>query len=275
MSKDLSFNQTLRDAIGRRRSHLCVGLDPDLARLPAEFEPEPDEVLRFVTGIVEATVEFAAAYKPNSAFYEVMGPPGLEVLQAVIASIPSDIPVILDVKRGDIDNTDERYATAAFDVYHAGAVTVSPYMGGDSLEPFLRHADRGVFVLCHTSNPGSADLQELDVDGTPLYLKVAERCNEWNTNGNVGLVAGATFAADIARIRAVCPGLPILVPGVGAQAGDLGGAAKAAAGEGRDQPFLISSSRSIMSASAGPDHQHAAAKAARGLRDEIQELLAR
>jgi orotidine-5'-phosphate decarboxylase len=269
----MSFNQTLTAALASRGSHLCVGLDPDLGTLPAEFEPEPDEVLRFVSGIVEATAEFAAAYKPNSAFYEIMGPAGMEVLQAVIASVPEGIPVILDVKRGDIDNTDERYASAAFDVFNAGAATVSPYMGGDSLEPFLRRADRGVFVLCHTSNPGSADLQELSVDGVPLYLKVAERCNEWNTNGNVGLVAGATFAADIARIRAVCPGLPILVPGVGAQAGDLAGAATAAAGEGRDQPFLLSASRSIMSASTGPDHQHAAAEAARELRDQIQGVL--
>jgi orotidine-5'-phosphate decarboxylase len=268
----LSFNKRLRDAIQARGSNLCVGLDPDLEALPAEFEPDPDEVLRFVTGVIEATAEFAAAFKPNSAFYEVMGPPGMEVLQAVIASVPEEIPVILDVKRGDIDNTDERYATAAYDVFRAGAATVSPYMGRDSLEPFLRRADRGVFVLCHTSNPGAGDLQELPVDGTPLYLKVAQRCNEWNTNDNVGLVAGATYPADIERIRAVCPGLPILVPGVGAQQGDLAGAVAAASGEGRSQLFLVGSSRSVMSASRGPDHQHAAAEAARNLRDAIQQL---
>jgi len=269
----MTFNGDLRASIAGRGSHLCVGLDPDLASLPAEFEPEPDEVLRFVTGIVEATVEFAAAFKPNSAFYEVMGPPGMEVLQAVIASIPSEVPVILDVKRGDIDNTAERYAAAAFDVYRASAVTVSPYLGRDSLEPFLRHEDRGVFVICHTSNPGSVDMQELVVDGAPLYMKVAQRCREWNTNDNVGIVAGATFPADIAAIRSACRGMPILVPGVGAQEGDLEGAVAAAAGEGRDETFLLSASRSIMSASSGPDHQHAAAEAACRLRDQIQSTM--
>jgi orotidine-5'-phosphate decarboxylase len=269
----LTFNESLRASIRDRGSNVCVGLDPDLEALPAEFEVDPDEVLRFVTGVVEATSEFAAAYKPNSAFYEIMGPHGMEVLQAVIASVPEEIPVILDVKRGDIGNTAERYAEAAYETYGAGAATVSPYMGRDSLEPFLRRPERGVFVLCRTSNAGSSELQELPVDGTPLFLRVAELANQWNTNDNVGLVAGATFPPDIERIRAVCPSLPILVPGVGAQQGDLVGAVGAAAGEGREGAFLISSSRSIMHASRGPDHQHAAADAARRLRDQIQAAL--
>src|SRR5258708_987009 len=191
----------------------------------------------------------------------------------VIAWVPAEIRVILEVKRGDIDNTAERYAAAAFDTYGAGAATVSPYMGRDSLEPFLRRPDRGVFVLCHTSNPGSSELQELSVDGTPLFLRVAELANQWNGNDNVGLVAGATFSPDIARIRAMCPDLPILVPGIGAQQGDLAGAVSSAAGEGREAAFLVSSSRSIMHASRGPDHQHAAAEAARRLRDQIQAAL--
>ncbi len=152
--------------------------------MPTEFETDPDDVLRYVTAVVEATVEFAAAYKPNSAFYEVMGPAGMEVLQAVIASVPNEIPVILDAKRGDIGHTDERYASACFDVYGATAVTVSPYMGEDSLEPFLRRADRGIFVVCRTSNAGSGDIQELAVGDHPLYLEVAQRCQEWNRNGN-------------------------------------------------------------------------------------------
>jgi orotidine-5'-phosphate decarboxylase len=267
----LSFTEGLVATIASRASHLCIGLDPDLTALPTEFEPDPDEVLRFVTGIVEATVEFAAAYKPNSAFYEVMGPAGMEVLQAVIASVPKEIPVILDAKRGDIDNTDERYAAAAFDVFGATAVTVSPYMGSDSLEPFTRRADRGAFVICHTSNPGSRDIQELLLaEGRPLYLKVAARCREWNLNGNVGLVAGAPFPADLAAIRAECPGMSILVPGVGPQAGDLEAAVKAAAGEGRGEPFLVAASRAISGASRGADFQHAAADAAANLRDRIE-----
>lgn len=267
----MTFTESLVQTIAARRSHLCVGLDPDLGALPTEFEPDPDEVLRFVTGIVEATVEFAAAYKPNSAFYEVMGPAGMEVLQAVIASVPTEIPVILDAKRGDIDNTDLAYASAAFDVFGAAAVTVSPYMGGDSLEPFTRRDDRGVFVICHTSNPGAREIQELVLgDGRPLYLEVATRCRDWNVNGNVGLVAGATFAADLAAIRAECPGMPILVPGVGAQAGDLEAAVKAAAGDGGGEPFLVSASRAISGASRGADFQHAAADAAARLRDAIE-----
>lgn len=267
----LGFSESLAATIASRRSHLCVGLDPDLTALPIEFEPDPDEVLRYLTGIVEATVEFAAVYKPNSAFYEVMGPAGMEVLQAVIASVPKQIPVILDAKRGDIDNTDERYASAAFDVYGASAVTVSPYLGADSLQPFTRRADRGVFVVCHTSNPGSRDVQELVLaGGRPLYLEVAARCREWNVSGNVGLVAGATFPADLAAIRAECPGMPILVPGVGAQAGDLEAAARAAAGTNGGEPFLISASRAILGASRGADFQHAAAAAAVELRDRIE-----
>ena len=266
----MSFTESLRATIEACGSRLCVGLDPDLEALPTEFEPEPDEVLRFVTGIVEATAEFAAAYKPNSAFYEVMGPAGMEVLQAVIASVPKGVPVILDGKRGDIANTDERYASACFDVYGATAATVSPYLGRDSLEPFIRRADRGVFVVCRTSNPGSGDVQELRVGDRPLYLEVAARCREWNTNGNVGLVAGATHPNDIAAVRVECPGMPILIPGVGAQAGDLEGAVAAAAGEGGQEPFLVSASRAIVSASRGADFQHAAADVAKGLRDSIE-----
>jgi orotidine-5'-phosphate decarboxylase len=269
--ENLTFTESLTATIASRGSHLCVGLDPDLGALPTEFEPDPDEVLRFVTGIVEASVEFAAAYKPNSAFYEVMGPAGMEVLQAVIASVPKEIPVILDAKRGDIDNTDERYASAAFDVFGATAVTVSPYMGGDSLAPFIGRADRGTFVVCHTSNPGSRDLQELVLaGGRPLYLELAARCREWNVHDNVGLVAGATFPGDLAAIRAECPGMPILVPGVGAQAGDLEAAARAAAGAGGSEPFLVSASRAISNASRGADFQHAAAAAAAELRDRIE-----
>jgi orotidine-5'-phosphate decarboxylase len=267
----LSFTKSLVDIIAARGSHLCVGLDPDLGALPTEFEPDPDEVLRFVTGIVEATAQFAAAYKPNSAFYEVMGPAGMEVLQAVIASVPKEIPVILDVKRGDIDNTDQRYADAAFDVFGATAVTVNAYMGGDSLAPFTERADRGTFVVCHTSNPGSRDIQELMlVSGRPVYLELAARCREWNVNGNVGLVAGATFPGDLAAIRAECPGMPILVPGVGAQAGDLEAATKAAAGAHGGEPFLVSASRAISGASRGADFQHAAADVAAELRDRIE-----
>jgi orotidine-5'-phosphate decarboxylase len=250
-----------------------VGLDPDLDGLPGGFQPDPDDVLRFVTAIIEATAEFAAAYKPNSAFYEAMGPAGMEVLQAVIAAVPPGTPVILDAKRGDVGNTAERYAAACFDVLGATAATVSPYLGRDSVEPFIRRADRGAFVLCRTSNPDADMMQALDVEGEPLYLEVARWCREWNDLGNVGLVCGATRPDDIARVRRECPGQPVLVPGVGAQGGDLAAATRAAAGEGRRDPFVISASRSIIGASREHDYQHAANSAADDTRRAIKAAL--
>ncbi|MEA2645771.1 MAG: orotidine-5-phosphate decarboxylase [Chloroflexota bacterium] len=269
----LTFRERLIGACATRESHVCVGLDPDMRSLPAGFAPDPEDLLRFVTGIIEATAEFAAAYKPNSAFYEAMGPPGMEVLQAVIAAAPTEIPMILDVKRADVGNTAERYAHAAFNVYGAAAVTVNPYLGWDSIKPFADHADKGVFVLCRTSNPGAGDLQDLHVGGKPLYRAVARLAKEWDTNGNIGLVAGATWPEELAAVRAECPNMPLLIPGVGAQGGDVAAAIKAVAGEGGDQPFLLASSRAIMHAGSGPDYQHAAADAARDLRDRIRRAL--
>ena len=270
----LAFSDVLAASCAARDTRVCVGLDPDIDSLPAGFERSPDDVLRFVTAIIEATAQFAAAFKPNSAFYEVLGPPGMEVLQAVIAAVPAGIPVILDAKRGDLGNTAERYASACFDVLGAGAVTVSPYLGHDSLEPFLRRADRGVFILCRTSNPGADDLQELNVGDRPLYMEVARRCVEWNTNGNVGMVVGATRPNDLAAVRREGPGMPLLVPGVGAQGGDLEAASRAAAGEDGAQPFVINASRSISGAGRDAGFQHAAAEAADNLRVAINRALA-
>ncbi|MGI8607725.1 MAG: orotidine-5'-phosphate decarboxylase, partial [Candidatus Dormibacteria bacterium] len=247
-----SFTDALQASCAAHDSHVCVGLDPDLDALPAGFEPTPDDVLRFVTAIVEATAEFAAVFKPNSAFYEAMGPPGMEVLQAVIAAVPAGTPVLLDAKRGDIGNTAERYASTCYDVLGATAVTLSPYLGRDSLEPFLRRPDRGAFILCRTSNPGADDFQELEVEGEPLFLEVARRCRDWNAGRNVGLIAGATRPDDIAAVREACPGQPILVPGVGAQGGDADAGGGAAAGDGVGHPLTTSASRSIAGASHKP-----------------------
>jgi len=242
-------------------------------QLPEGFLPDPEDILRFVTAVVEATAEFAAAYKPNSAFYEALGPPGMEVLQAVIAAVPSGIPVILDVKRGDIGHTATRYADAAFGVYGAAAVTVHSYLGRDSVEPFLAWPDRGVFIVCRTSNPGAVDVEDLAAGGRPLYLEVARLAREWDDHGGVGLVCGATYPEEMAGVRAECPGMPILVPGVGAQGGDTTAAAQAAAGMQRRDPFVISASRSIAHAGNGHDFQHAAAQAAQRLRQEIEDAL--
>ncbi|MFN2466463.1 MAG: orotidine-5'-phosphate decarboxylase [Candidatus Dormibacteria bacterium] len=270
-----AFLELFEASCRSHQSNLCVGLDPDLGGLPQGFEPTPDDVLRFVTAIIEATAEFAAVYKPNAAFYEAMGPAGMEVLQAVVAYVPAGTPVILDAKRGDMGNTAERYAAACFDVLGAGAVTLHPYLGRDALEPFLRRAERGVFVLCRTSNPDADMMQLLEVGGRPLYLEVARRCQEWNDLDNVGLVCGATRPDDVAQVRAVCPGQPILVPGVGPQGGDLEAAARAAAGEGAGHPFVISASRSITGASRDHDYQHAANSAADDLRRQINAALHR
>ena len=269
-----SFRDKLAASCKARSSHVCVGIDPDMSALPEGFNADPDDLLRFVTAIIEATADVAAAYKPNSAFFEVLGAPGMEVLQAVIAAVPADIPVILDAKRGDVGNTAMRYAQAAFDVLGASAVTVNPYLGADSLRPFLNRADRGVFILCRTSNPGAADLQDLHLDdGRPLYRRVARLAKQWNILGNIGLVAGATWPEELAVIREDCPGMPLLIPGVGAQGGDIAAAIKAVGGKGADQPFLLSSSRAIVNASSGQDFQHAAANKASELRDRIAAAL--
>ena len=268
----MTFRERLRASCAAHHSHLCVGLDPDLAALPVGFAPDPEDVLRFCIGIVEATAHVAAAYKPNSAFYEALGAPGMEVLQAVLASVPGDIPTILDAKREDVGNTAERYASAAFDVLNASAITVSPYMGRDALAPFAAHRDRGVFVLCRTSNPGAADLQDLEVDGEPLYLRVARQCAEWDTEANLGLVTGATWPAELRRIRAVAPSLPFLVPGVGVQGGDVAAASQAAAGDG-DGMFVVNASRAVMHASCEANFQHAAAAAAEALAAQIENAL--
>jgi orotidine-5'-phosphate decarboxylase len=234
--------------------------------------PEKD-VLAFNRAIIEATADLACCYKPNLAFYESMGPQGLEVLLRTVEAVPSHVPVIADGKRGDIASTAEAYATALFDVYGFDAATVNPYLGSDSLAPFLQRADKGIFVLCRTSNPGGADLQGLAVtsDGAsrPLYEVVAELARDrWNERGNVGLVVGATFPEELGRIRQLCPRLPFLLPGVGAQGAEVAAAVRNALDED-GEGFIIASSRQILYASSGRDYAQAARRAAAALRDEI------
>jgi len=215
-----SLMQMLEERSRAVDSLLCVGLDPHPADLPA---PTPQAARDFCLRLIQATSEVAAAFKPNAAFFEALGPDGMEVMREVIAAIPPGIPVILDAKRGDIASTAEAYARAAFEVWGAHAVTLSPYLGGDALEPFLRHPEWGAFLLCKTSNPGAADLQDLPLAGLerPLYEQVARRAQEWNTRENLGLVVGATHPDSLRNVRAAAPGLWILAPGVGAQGGDL------------------------------------------------------
>jgi orotidine-5'-phosphate decarboxylase len=270
----VSFFSTLRASVARANSYLCIGLDPDPARVPAHLRGQPDPIYAFCAELIAATADLSCAFKPNSAFFEACGASGMETLRRVIAAVPAGIPVILDAKRGDIGTTAAAYASAAFDYLGAHAITLNPYLGTDALAPFLQRTDRGCFILCKTSNPGSADLQDLLLtNGRPLYLEVAHRAQErWNQHGNLGLVVGATHPHELAAVRAACPTLPLLIPGVGAQGGDLEAAVRAgraAAGGG----VLLSVSRSIMYASSGRDFGAYARAAAQQLRDQMNSAI--
>ncbi|MGY1458200.1 MULTISPECIES: orotidine-5'-phosphate decarboxylase [unclassified Luteimonas] len=265
----MHFMQQLRQRWATSGSLVCVGLDPEPAKFPAQFAGDPDAVFGFCRDIVDATAEFACAFKPQIAHFAALGAEGaLERLIAHIHSTHPGVPVILDAKRGDIGSTAQRYAAEAFDRYGADAVTVNPYLGGDSLQPYLARADRGVVVLCRTSNPGAGDLQDLVVDGRPLYQHVAAKAAaEWNGNGNVALVVGATWPEQLREVRAIVGDMPLLVPGIGAQGGDLEAVMRHARDAGGNG-VLVSSSRAILYAE-GDDFASAAATAARTLREDI------
>lgn len=266
----MTFVEKLRAAIAANSSLLCVGLDPEIDRLPRLLPRSIEGVLAFNRAIIAATSDLVCAYKPNLAFYEAMGPDGLRCLEATVRAIPDSIPVIGDAKRGDVGNTARSYAKAMFDVYGFDAVTVSPYLGEDALEPFFAYEERGVFVLCRTSNPGASELQNLLVSegGTTcaLYEYVAWRAHRWNRKGNCGLVVGATAPGELRRIRELAPDLPLLIPGIGSQGGDL---EAAVAAHRPDAPAVISASRSIIYASAGADYAEAARTAAQHLREAM------
>ena len=252
------FLERLHAAARTNRSWLCVGLDPEPA----------DDIETFLKGIVDATADLVCCYKPNLAFYEALGLAGQRALRALLAAIPDDIPVLVDAKRGDTPNTMRAYARAIFDELGADAVTVNPYLGGDALEPFFDYPDRGVFVLCKTSNPGAGEIQDLRVDGEPLFLSVARRAQRWDRHGTLGLVVGATYPADVAVVRAAVPSAPILLPGVGAQAGDLQASVRAGV-DANGERAIVNASRTILYASTGPDWQAAARGATERLRDDI------
>ncbi|MBN1483214.1 MAG: orotidine-5'-phosphate decarboxylase [Chloroflexia bacterium] len=264
--------ENLGDWFRRQESLLCVGLDPLPERLPQAVRDAADPVLTFNQAIVEATAPWAAAYKPNLAFYEALGPSGLETLRQTIAFIHQYCPalVIVDAKRADIGHSSAAYARAILDQLGADAVTLNPYLGRQALEPFLERADRGCFILCRTSNPGAGEFQDLSVAGRPLYQVVAERVATWNERGNCGLVVGATYPQELSQVRRLCPDLPLLIPGVGAQGGSL----QQAVSEGLDRGgggILINSSRGILYASAESDFAESSARAARQVHDAIEQ----
>jgi orotidine-5'-phosphate decarboxylase len=266
----MNFMSALRAAWRERDSLLCVGLDPDPARLPVSLAGQAQGIFSFCRDIVEATADFVCAFKPQIAYFAAQrAEDQLEALIEYIHARHPGIPVILDAKRGDIGSTASQYAEEAFARYKADAVTVNPYMGRDSVEPYLAWENKGVILLCRTSNPGGSDVQNLDVGGEKLYERVARLvANEWNASGNCALVVGATFPAELARVRALVGDMPLLVPGIGAQGGDI--AAVMAAGQTEDGCGLIlNSSRAILYAGSGEDFAARARQAACATRDTI------
>jgi len=270
----MSFAAKLHEAACLNETWLCVGLDPDPTRFPTHLRDVDDPcsaIVEFHRSIIEATRDLVCAYKANSAFYEALGPAGLETLQQTCAMVPDDIPVILDAKRGDVGHTSQKYAEFAFGQMGADAVTLSPYLGVDALAPFLAYGERGVFLLCRTSNPSSGHLQELQCDGKSLYQLVAESALDWQrtSEATLGLVAGATCPEQLELIRDIVgEATVLLVPGVGAQEGDLGSAVRAAVNrDGRNA--IVNASRGVLYASDGPDFAEAARASAQRLRQGI------
>ena len=270
----MTFIEKLRTRWQQADSLLCVGLDPDPAKFPDAFVDDEDALFSFCRDIVDATAEFACAFKPQIAYFAAHND-GEAALQRLIAHINAehpDVPVILDAKRGDIGSTAEQYAVEAFERYRADALTVNPYMGKDSVEPYLAYKDKGVILLCRTSNPGGSDLQFLDVGGKKLYEHVAEIiARDWNVTGQCALVVGATFPGEIARVREIVGEMPLLVPGIGAQGGDVEAtlkAGKTAAGTG----LMINSSRAILYAGKDEAYAEAARRAAVDTRDLINRF---
>jgi orotidine-5'-phosphate decarboxylase len=265
----MSFFRGLDERSAQTRSRLCVGLDPDPARIAGT------DIAGFLREVIAATHDVVCCYKPNLAFFEAFGEEGWSILRRTLDGIPDGVPVIADAKRGDIGSTAEAYARALFERWDFDAATVNAYGGEDTVRPFLDYGGRGVYVWCRSSNPGAADLQDLPVaDGSggtrPLFEVLAERVRTWNTLGNAALVAGATYPAQMARLRALCPELPFLVPGVGAQGAALNEAVQAAA-MANGGGFIVNASRGVLYASTGADFAEAARREALALRDAINE----
>jgi orotidine-5'-phosphate decarboxylase len=270
----MTFIDMLRDAQARNGSMLCVGLDPEPARFPAGLKGDAGRIYDFCARIVDATADLVIAWKPQIAYFAAhRAEAQLEKLIAHMRAAAPQVPVILDAKRGDIGATAEQYAREAFERYGADAVTLSPFMGFDSVQPYLKYEGKGAFLLCRTSNPGGDDLQNqrlASVPGEPLLYEHVARLAQgpWNLNGQLGLVVGATYPAEIERVREVAPTLPLLIPGIGAQGGDAVATVKA--GWREDAPIVVSSSRAILYASAGEDFAAAARREALKTRDVLQ-----
>ncbi len=268
----MNFMHAIESAWQDKNSLLCVGLDSDVERIPAHLRILENPLFQFNKAIIDATADLVCAYKPQIAYYSAAGAEqDLALSIDYIHRYYPGIPVILDAKRGDIGSTAEKYAQEVFDRYKADAVTINPYLGTDALEPFLSRKEKGVVVLCRTSNPSARDIQDLVVDGKKIYQIIAEKAaTTWNHNGNVLLVVGATYPEDMKEIRAITGNMPFLVPGIGAQGGDV----EAAVVSGKTEKYagmIINSSRGIIYAGKGDNFAEAAQEAARALRDEINQ----
>jgi len=269
----VNFVEKLANATRKNKSLLCVGLDPD-----PKLMPDKVGVFEFNKAIIEATADLVCAYKLNLAFYEVLESEGFDVLKRTIKHIPNDIPIIGDAKRGDIGNTAKAYATSIFDNFNFDAATVNPYLGFDSIEPFIQYTNKGVFILCRTSNAGAADFQSLRCETEehnyrPLFELVALKASQWNIYGNIGLVVGATYLEELRLVRNSHPDMPLLVPGIGAQGGDLASAVRFGI-DAQGEKAIISSSRQIIYASPEKDFAQAARRVASELREQINNYRA-
>ena len=267
----MTFTQRIRRIQRKHNSLLCIGLDTDINRVPEFLFAYGDPVYEFNRRIIDATRDLVCAYKINLAFYEASGEHGWYTVHQTLARIPEEILTIGDAKRGDIGNSSEMYARLLVDDYEFGATTVNPYMGEDSVRPFLRKREQGAFVLAVTSNPGARDFQYLKVGGRPLYEHVIGRVKSWNGRKNCGLVVGATRPGELRRIRALVPDMPLLIPGIGAQGGDLESAVRFGC-DSRGEMAVINASRSVIYASGGEDFAAAARREALSLRDQINAI---
>ena len=263
----MNFTEKLLTASRKNKSLLCVGLDPD-----PELMPDKVDIFEFNKAIIDATSDLVCAYKLNLAFYEVLDIEGFNALKRTIKYIPDDIPVIGDAKRGDIGNTAKAYARAILSNLNFDAATVNPYLGFDSIEPFIEYSDKGVFILCRTSNAGALDFQALRCKVESNYLSlfeiVALKASQWNTYGNIGLVVGATYPEELRLIRQSHPDMPLLIPGIGAQGGELASAVRYGV-DAQGEKAILNSSRQIIFASRGNDFAQAARQVALSLRDQI------
>ena len=268
----MSFTQRLRQIQKERNSFLCIGLDVDVDKIPPHLHSFENPALEFNRQIIEATHDLVCAYKPNLAFYEAMGERGITTLRETLKLIPKSVLTIGDGKRGDIGNTAERYAKSLFDDYGFDSVTVNPFMGFDSIEPFMIHPEKGVFILALTSNAGSKDFQRLRVGSKPLYEKIVRRAKKWNTKQNIGLVVGATHPKELQRVRKIVPEMPILIPGVGKQGGSVQSSLRYGCNK-QGQLAVINVSRSIIYASSGKDFADAARREAKTLVEEMRKYM--